>query len=279
MVRLHYFANFYSFLLKNIIVLLFNLCISSPCLNIKYAHEAKEARKKKQKGFFVVRVYKNFIDDLSKAQADFDIYSNSLTPKTPECSEHIEAQRSSKVLQPDLQISKQEYEVITFKKIIGSQLVLILFYGQFILVAELSHLYTFLHNKKSLLVLPIIGSYPFAAYIFKAIGEYANNRVGLGLRIQVFYTNIMILCILPRIVYFATKEIEFIFFLIVAKILYKSIVYITLYRKIHLLRRKEKKLSDMFFDLKARKDNKASVGKKHKITMIIILFQLREDLV
>jgi len=224
---LYYLARspFY-YLLLGLVMLLIDGFIIVMALRLRNKIAMRNALKKRGKGFFVIPVYRDFLSDLSSTRSALNLSSanRSQSPFVrPESPKEVTA---SNGVNAQLKLQKQDYEVISNKRVMGSQALLILFYLQFVVEVALAYLYRHLEENKNKITIAIILVHPLISFGFKKVAERLNEKLKLSMDIYISFVNWLVLGIFSKITYLFIEGFALIIGTIVVKLIYKVVIYV-----------------------------------------------------
>ncbi len=220
------------FFASEFLTIIFNSIIIC-CYFIRKNDNMKAKVKQTQRqGFFFYPIYKDFLSDIQSTKAILD--------KKPDLS----VLTTPKILAGDEIIVKEEgidkyrpvnsFQVVTSSKILGSQLVLLILYVQFISTIYLAKLYDFVLDKDQIGgAVPIILLYPFLMDIFAKSLDTMNEKMQLSLSAYIHFINAAYTAIFYRTTLFHVQHMKYIWLMIGCKAFYKVLLYLILQIKIH----------------------------------------------
>jgi len=223
---LHHLAKspFYYLLLGFIILIIDGLLITL-ALRIRNKIAMKNALKKRGKGFFVIPVYRDFMQDLSSTRSALNL-SASNRSHNPLTKPEVTKDTMTTGRNNQLKLQKQDYEVISNERIIASQGLFILFYLQFVSEVGFAYLYRHLQqidNKISILVILV---HPIISFAFRKAAEYLNFKAKLSMEIYITFVNWLIVGIFSKITFLFIEGIGLIAETIAVKLIYKGVIYV-----------------------------------------------------
>jgi len=197
----------------------------------KNAAMKTKVKQTQRQGFFFYPIYKDFLSDIQTTKAILDKRPNmpSSTPKILAGEEIIVKEEGIDKYRP-----VNSFQVVTSSKILGSQLVLLILYVQFISTIYLAKLYDFVLDKDQIgPAVPIILFYPFLMDIFAKSVEKVNEKMQLSLSAYIHFINTAFTAIFYRTTLFHVQHMKYIWLMIGCKAFYKVLLYLILQVKIH----------------------------------------------
>jgi len=225
-------SNSIEFFGAESIVLLFNITAISGYFITKNHFNKKKAKKTKRQGFFFIPVYKDFLTDLYSARATLH---DRIT--LPDRAETINATQTLTINFNDRKETVKEegidkyqpkhyFHIVTTTKVLGSQLLVVAAYLQFLTIIGLIELYNEIQDDGKIGAAVIIMLlFRIIMYIFTKLLDIINKRIKLHIIIFAYYINTAFSAMFCRAVLFHAKEEKYISVIIGCKLFYRVFLY------------------------------------------------------
>lgn len=216
------------FVLINAGLLFILAIIFSAYFWIKNRLELKRINGHKTHGYFAVRVYKNFMSDLYSTRGMLSRVDTNLP--SPDGSRKELKLSMPKLNEEGIDKYKQRnsFEVVTTLKILGSQLIILIAYIQFIAIMGLIKLYKSIQENQDgyLYTIPLLLAYPVIMYIFAKIVEVVDRKTKVNMLAHGYYLSAAFAAIFYQLVRYYFVDLKSLWVMIGCKAFYKAVVYI-----------------------------------------------------
>jgi len=214
------------------IIIIINVAAISGYFIAKNHFNKKKAKKTKRQGFFFIPVYKDFLTDLYSARATLHdratLPNHTDTEKNPTLTINFNTKRGDVVKEEgiDKYQPRQYFQIVTTRKVLGSQLLVLVTYLQFLTIIGLVLLYNNVQEDDKIVICVLIMLlFRVIMYVFAKLLDIFNKKLKLHIIIFAYYINTSFSAMFCRAVLFHATAEKYIGVIVGCKLFYKIMLY------------------------------------------------------